>query len=140
MKSLSTHVVDHLSGDPDLGVDSRHDDGRQLGPSDKSGVKLLDRFRSSVRPEVSLREDVQPSVDLGSGQGVLQDLRPIDGLGRDPDAGGRNEDGRGQQLGLRDLLHVCLGLHLGMQHSDRCGDDLGLRRVQSRAYRAFAGR
>lgn len=103
-------VVDDLGADPNAGVGGGLHDRVELRLGDEVGEGLLDSCGGSVGANVGGGVDCGLGLGLRCGQGVLLNLSPVDGFGRNPNASrGLKVDG-GDDLRLGEVLDVGAGL------------------------------
>lgn len=106
VKRAETHIVDNLRADPHAGVGRRLDDRADLGLGDEVGHRHGLGLCRGRGLRLDLRVDVHLRACLGRGERVLDGLCLVDDLGRDPDAGRRDELGGGHDLRRGDRLDV----------------------------------
>lgn len=122
--------------------------GAQLSPCHEVSLGLLEGFRAKVGLGVSPGVDVGLGASLSCSESVLQNLSPVDDLGRHPHAGRRPDlngcDDRclGDVLDLRDMYGLRL-VHRDGSGNRHCVDlfspELSTRSCLTRIYLRQSG-
>lgn len=124
-----THVVNNLSGHPDLGVRRRLNNRAELRAGDDVG--LGSSGSDGVGLRVGLRPDVGVDLGLGrgGGEGVFPDGSVVDDLGGYPDTGGGDQAGGGHDLRHGRCPDISHGVGDCGSRGDRRGHGHGLQSI-----------